>query len=347
MVDFAGWSVPISYEGIGAEHRAVRDDLGIFDVSHLGTLEVVGPAAAAAIAQAFTNDGAGLRVGRAQYTLCCDEQGGVLDDLIVYRVADGHYLAVPNAANTGRVRRRLEAVAGADPDTEVVDRSTEQAVLAVQGPRSLEAVTEATAVQAAQLDYLGVTGASLGGADGWVARTGYTGELGCELILPGGAAESVWRALVDGAGARPVGLGARDTLRLEMGYPLHGNELSPETTPYEARLGWAVALDRGEFVGRDALAAMAGREPERRLWGVESAGRRPPRTGMEVLDDGRPAGRVTSGTTSPTRRVGIGLAYLRSPIGPGDEVTVDLRGSPHPFTVVRPPFVECDPRGGP
>lgn len=344
MAPFAGWWMPLSYQGTVAEHRAVRRDVGVFDVSHLGTVSVTGPGARQVVSRTFTNDPGGLADGTAQYTLCCDRRGGIVDDLIVYRVTAERFLAVPNAANTAEVVRRL-VKAAEDRGVAVEDVTADRALLAVQGPRSLEVVERVTGVGASRLGYLAATEAEVGGRRLLVARTGYTGEVGCEVLVPAEPARSLWESLVEGEEVTPAGLGARDTLRLEMGYPLHGQDLDRDTDPYEARLGWAVALDHGPFTGRTALRGRAAEPPRRRLWGLEGRGRRPPRSGMEVLSDGRRVGTVTSGTTSPTRGVGIGLAYLDDPLAPGDEVTVDVRGTPEPFTVVRPPFVDRDPRG--
>lgn len=338
MADFAGWRLPGSYDGTRQEHRAVRTDAGVFDVSHLGTVWISGEQAEQVVAGTFTNDPARLTDGTSQYTLCCNEQGGVVDDLIVYRLAASRFLAVPNAANTAAVVEQL-VQAAADRGVQVEDASGGYAMLAVQGPRSPEAVVAALGIDLRDLQRGGIAQVGLAGTTGWVGRTGYTGEIGCELVVPAGAAVAVWEAVV-AEDVTPAGLSARDTLRLEMGYPLHGNDLTVETDPYEARLAWAVKLRRGPFTGRDALAAIAERGPGRRLWGLLADGRRPPRAGMQVLADGDEVGVVTSGTTSPTLQVGIGLAYVDDPLGPGDDVEVDVRGRREPFAVVRPPFVD-------
>lgn len=373
LVSFAGWLMPIRFAGTLAEHRAVRTAVGVFDVSHLGTVWVRGPGAGRVIAATFTNDPASLDDGTSQYTLCCDEDGGVIDDLIVYRLDAQQWLVVPNAANTDAVVSALQQVAG--DDAHVADETAEHAVLAVQGPQAfatLDAVLATAGLRApaaADLDHLRVvevtaSGAPAGSAAGAVspggvgsgasvdvttgrgllARTGYTGEQGCELVVPGAWASALWDALV-AAGAVPCGLGARDTLRLEMGYPLHGNELSRETSPYEARLGWAVRLDREPFRGAAALHRLREGRPVRRLWGLLVEGRRPARAGMTVHDGDAVVGRTTSGTLSPTLERPIALAYLDDPLGPGDTVTVDVRGTPVTAEVVHPPFVDRDPSG--
>jgi aminomethyltransferase len=349
LADFAGWSMPLWFAGALTEHAAVREDVGIFDVSHLGTVEVVGPAAIAVVAATCTNDPARLGDGESQYTLCCDDDGGIVDDLLVYRLAADRFLAVPNAANTAAVVAALQQVA-ADRDAEVVDRSRERAVLAVQGPSSIARADGCLAT-------LGAVGAGASdlarnhartyvlddGTEVLVCRTGYTGERGVELVLDMASADRLWEVFLD-ARAVPCGLAARDSLRLEMGYPLHGQELSTQVTPFEARLSWAVVLDREPFRGQDALRAAAAAGPSRRLWGLVAEGRRPLRAGLEVrATDGHALGTTTSGSLSPTRGAPIAMAYLAVPTGPGDRVVVDVRGHPVAAEVVRPPFVDRDP----
>lgn len=338
LADFAGWRMPIQFEGTLEEHRAVRDDVGVFDVSHLGSVWIQGNGAEDTVAATFTNDPGQLANGESQYTLCCRDDGGIVDDLILYRLASNRYLAVPNAANTGVVLEALRRSAGSH-GAEVDDVSEDFAVVAVQGPRSLDVASAVVDAAIGQLSYMTHTVVEVAGEEAIVCRTGYTGERGCELIVPAGAAPRVWDELV-GAGATPCGLGARDTLRLEMGYPLHGNDISPDTNPYEARLGWAVKLDRGVFRGQEALRALSEEPPSRSLRGLQGTGRRPPRKGMAVQEGGE----VTSGSFSPTLEVGIGLAYLDASIGPGDRVHVDVRGTAVAFDVVDPPFVDRSPR---
>jgi aminomethyltransferase len=345
LADFAGWSMPIQFAGTLAEHQAVRDDVGVFDVSHLGTVFVDGSGAEVAIAATFTNDPSRVGVGSSQYTLCCDERGGIVDDLIVYRLADDRWMTVPNAANTAAVVDALRRAA--DGSVTVRDESADWAVLAVQGPRSLEGVDLVLgprgAPAAGDVAHLGVVEVDVDGGPLLLCRTGYTGEVGVELVLPNALAPTIWEEVV-AAGAAPCGLGARDTLRLEMGYPLHGNDLSTDVSPYEARLGWAVKLERDDFVGRDALDAAKRAGPARRLFGIRVDGRRPPRPGMTLRDGALPVGAVTSGSFSPTLGCGIGLAMLDDPVGPGDELTLDVRGVDVAVAVVRPPFVDRDPK---
>ncbi|MFP4634619.1 MAG: glycine cleavage system aminomethyltransferase GcvT [Nitriliruptoraceae bacterium] len=340
---FAGWRMPIRFAGTITEHTAVRESVGVFDVSHLGTVFIDGPDATAVIAASFTNDPGRITDGAAQYTLCCADDGGVLDDLIVYRLHEQRWLAVPNAANNAAVVDTLERAA-AERDATVVDEGPAWAVLAVQGPSSLERIDAVLAdlgersAPAMATPSFGVAHIEVEGRAGFLARTGYTGERGVELVIPNDVAPALWRALLE-VEVEPCGLGARDTLRLEAGLPLHGNELSPATTPFEARLGWAVVLDRAAFQGQRALIEAKQEGPRRRLWGLLVEGRRPAREGMEVQHDGRSVGEVTSGTFSPTLERPIALAYLATGLEPEETVSVDVRGRQTTATVVRPPFV--------
>ena len=347
LADFGGWEMPIDYSasggGVLAEHSAVRTAVGVFDVSHLGKASVRGTGAAAFINAAFTNDLARIRPGKAQYTLCCEpESGGVIDDLIVYLHAEDDVFLVPNAANTAEVVRRLTAAA---PDGVTVTGQHEQfAVLAVQGPRSAELLDRLGLPS--DHDYMSFTVSTWDGHEVVVCRTGYTGEHGYELVPAARDAGALWDAiLAAGAdlGVRPCGLGARDTLRTEMGYPLHGQDLSPRITPVQARSGWAVGWHKPAFWGRKALLAERDAGPDRLLYGLDATDRGIPRAHLSVLtaDGGTPIGTVTSGTFSPTLRRGIGLALLSTAAGisEGDEVVVDVRGRHTPMRVVRPPFV--------
>jgi aminomethyltransferase len=345
FADFSGWSMPIEYAGGGvlAEHTAVREAVGLFDVSHLGTATVRGPGAAAFVDRCLSNDLSRIGPGQAQYTLCCDESGGVVDDLIVYLHGPDHVLLVPNAANAAEVLRRLREAAPAD--VTVTDRHAEVAVLAVQGPRSLQ-VLELLGMPG-ELPYMSfVTGTGAhGAAEVTVCRTGYTGEHGYELLVDAERAGELWDVVLEcgqDLGIRPCGLGARDTLRTEMGYPLHGHELSLDITPNQARSGWAVGWKKPAFWGREALLAEKEAGPARLLWGLRASGRGIPRPGMSVLDgDARRVGEVTSGTFSPSLRTGIALALIDAAagVGEGAELTVDVRGRPQAVEVVKPPFV--------
>jgi len=340
--------MPIEYAGGGVltEHAAVREQVGLFDVSHLGTATVRGPGAAAFVDACLTNDLSRIGPGQAQYTMCClpdsdPQAGGVVDDLIVYLHGPDEVLLVPNAANAAEVLGRLADAAPAG--VEVVDRHADVAVLAVQGPRSLQ-VLELLGLPG-ELSYMSfVTGTGGSGAEVTVCRTGYTGEHGYELLVAADRAGELWDALLDAGqdeGIRMCGLGARDTLRTEMGYPLHGHELSREITPNQARSGWAVGWKKPAFWGRNALLAEKEAGPARLLWGLRATGRGIPRPGMAVLGaDGERIGEVTSGTFSPTLRTGIGLALLDAGRAEdGVEVAVDVRGRRQEVTVVKPPFV--------
>src|SRR5215218_10438201 len=350
LADFSGWSMPIEYAGGGvlAEHAAVREGVGLFDVSHLGTGTVRGPGAADFVNRCLTNDLGRIAPGQAQYTLCCDETGGVVDDLIVYLHGPDDVLLVPNAANAAEVLRRLAEAAPAG--VTVTDRHTEVAVLALQGPRSLQ-VLELLGLPG-ELPYMSfVTGTGgRGGDEVTVCRTGYTGEHGYELLVDADRAVETWDAVLEAGqdeGIRLCGLGARDTLRTEMGYPLHGHELSREITPNQARSGWAVGWKKPAFWGRDALLAEKEAGPARLLWGLRAEGRGIPRPGMAVLDAaGQRVGEVTSGTFSPTLRTGIALALIDASAGvqDGAELGVDVRGRPQAAQVVKPPFVESHVR---
>ncbi|MDQ3463168.1 MAG: glycine cleavage system aminomethyltransferase GcvT [Actinomycetota bacterium] len=347
MADFGGWEMPIEYTASGGgvlkEHAAVREDVGIFDVSHLGKAMVAGGGAAEFVNSCLTNDLRRIEPGQAQYTLCCDEDsGGVVDDLIAYLFRPENVFLVPNAANTAEVVRRLQAAA---PDSVTVTGEHENwAILAVQGPRSAELLADMGLPQ--EHDYMSFVSGEFNGRDVISCRTGYTGEHGYELVAPWNDAGPLWDALVQG-GARPCGLGARDTLRTEMGYPLHGQDLSLSISPNQARSGWAVAWDKPAFWGRDVLAAERAAKPARLLWGLEALDRGIPRAHMPIVaDDGTTIGEVTSGTYSPTLRRGIGLALLdrSSGVAADDEVAVDVRGKATVMRVVKPPFVESHVR---
>jgi aminomethyltransferase len=346
LASFGGWEMPIEYAGGGvlAEHKAVRDGVGVFDVSHLGKARVAGPGAAAFVNATLSNDLGRIAPGQAQYTLCCDESGGVVDDLIAYLYADDDVFLIPNAANTAQVASRLTAAAPAG--VEVTDLHTARAVLAVQGPRSAELV--AALGLPTEGEYMTFRSAEWKGRPVVVCRSGYTGERGFELLPTWDDAVDLWDALLAAGaplGARPCGLGARDTLRTEMGYPLHGQDLSLSISPVQARSGWAVGWNKERFWGRDALLAERAAGARRLLWGLRSTDRGIPRPHMRVTDAaGTDLGEVTSGTFSPTLRIGIGLALLDRSVAEGDTVGVDVRGRRSEMTVVRPPFVEASPK---
>lgn len=343
LVSFGGWEMPLQYEGILAEHRAVRERAGLFDLSHMGELWVAGPDAAAALGRALVSVPVRLVVGRAQYSLMCNESGGIIDDLIVYRVGEERFLVVPNAANAARVADELRERLG-DAGAEMTDATVATALLAVQGPAAVGIVQGLTDLELGGLrNYAAATG-RVGGVDALVARTGYTGEDGLELFVAAEDATLLWDEILEAgaaAGLTACGLGARDTLRLEAGMPLHGNELDEETTPYEAGLGRVVRLDReGDFVGRAALERAADRGPRRILVGLELRGPGIARHGHAVLDgQGRSIGRVTSGTLSPTLGRAIAMAWVPLDAAePGTMLAVEVRASRIPAEVVSLPF---------
>ena len=335
LVDFAGWEMPLQYAGVVSEHTAVRTHAGLFDVSHLGKLRLEGPGAEDALQRAVTADVLSLEPGRATYALVLQDDGGCVDDVFVYRLGERSWLVVPNAANVSAVANAIRAVGG-----EPVDEWDRWAILALQGPESFDvferAFPDATATELslhtfAEMDF--------GGERGIVARTGYTGERGFELYAPAAVAPQTFEHVLS-CGATPAGLGARDTLRLEMGYALYGHELTRAINPLEASLSWVLAWDT-PFVGRDALARVREQGPARRLVGVRCSGRGVPRQGYTLLHEGERVGELTSGNYSPTLGTGIGLALVdaaRRP-EPGAAVEVEGRGRRIEGTVVKPPFV--------
>ena len=335
MVPFGGWDMPLEYPtGTIAEHLACREGAVVFDVSHLGTVQVTGPGALDRLQRTLSNDLGKVAPGRAQYTHLLDAaDGSVLDDIIVWwhpRPDEGEdvFDVMPNASNTDRVR---DAIGG-------VETTATRAVLAVQGPAARERV-EAVFPEAAAVGRFRVAHATWDGVACTVAGTGYTGEPGLEIAVPAASAESLWQAIVD-AGVPPAGLGARDTLRLEAGLPLHGHELGPGITPLQAGLGWVVAWDKPEFLGRDALIAEREAGVTRHLVGIATDGRRPPRAECAVIVEGEVVGEVTSGNFSPVLGHGIALAFVPPSIGEGTPVAVDVRGTLLPGTVVSTPFVK-------
>jgi aminomethyltransferase len=341
LVPFGGWDMPLSYTGVLEEHRACRTGAVVFDVSHLGTLHVEGPGALGALQALLTNDLGRIEPGRAQYTHLLDAADAhVVDDIIVWWRGPTDFLVMPNASNTvPALQAFATALAEAPEPFTVTDVTGDRVLLAVQGPAARERLA-AVVPGAAAVERFAVATVAHAGAELTVGGTGYTGEDGVELSIPVAAAPALWDALL-AAGVTPAGLGARDTLRLEMGYPLHGHELGPGITPLQAGLGWVVSWDKGPFRGRDALAAERERGIARRLRGLLLEGRQAPRDGYDVLVDGGPAGRVTSGNFSPTLERGIGLAFLPPGTKPGASVEVDVRGRRVPATVVAPPFVHA------
>ncbi len=335
MVPFGGWDMPLAYpSGTLAEHRACRTGAVAFDVSHLGTVRISGPEALGRLQAAFTNDLNKVGPGRAQYTHLLDEaDASVVDDIIVWWVGDDRFDVMPNASNTDGVTGALGHGA--------VDVTAERAIIALQGPAA-GARLAAIWPEAAAIGRFHVLTLSWQGVECVVAGTGYTGEDGLEVAVPAADAPAFWDAVL-AAGFEPAGLGARDTLRLEAGLPLHGHELGAGITPLQAGLGWVVSWDKGDFRGRAALAAEKEAGIGRRLRALTVEGRRPPRADQVVLVDGQPAGVVTSGNFSPTLEQGIALAFVPPEVAIGDTVAIDVRGDAVPATVVKPPFVAPTP----
>lgn len=341
MADFGGWLMPIEYPGAGvlAEHAAVRERVGLFDVSHLGKASVIGEGALEYLNQSLTNDLEKIQDGSAQYTLLCTPDGGVVDDLIAYRNSDKDFFLVPNASNTSDVVKVLQSKA---PDgITVTNLHSSYAVLAIQGPLASDILAKLGVVT--DIDYMAFTQVSISGSDVIVCRTGYTGELGFELLPKVEDAARVWDAIVDvmtPMGGLVCGLGARDTLRTEMGYPLHGHELSLEISPVEASAAWAVGWKKERFIGSDVLKSQREKGTSRKSFALKSLDRGIPRAGMTVKNlDGDVVGEITSGTFSPTLKQGIGLALLNSSVEMGQTLVIDVRGRDSQCEVVKLPFV--------
>ena len=343
LMPFAGWNLPLQYAGVLQEHRAVREAVGLFDVSHMGELHVAGPEATLALQQILTQDLARIGPGQAQYTLMCQADGGIVDDLIVYREPGDAYLLCVNASRIDADRVHL-AAAAAPYRCQVRDVSADYAQLALQGPAApalLASLTPAGALPHAAFAWADLAVAGLPGVR--VARTGYTGEVGYELYCAPAQAEGLWGALLAAGSAwslAPCGLAARDSLRLEMKYPLYGQDIGLDTLPLEAGLGWTLAWDKGDFIGRDALAA-ARAEGTRRAWiGLTTDGRNIPRPGYPLLHAGAPVGQISSGTFSPSLQRPIGCGYVpRALARIGTRLSVEIRGRAVDAEVVRTPFL--------
>ncbi len=343
MVSFAGYEMPIHYPaGITVEHAAVRNAAGLFDVSHMGEFFIRGPQALDLVQFVTSNDASTLVPGQAQYSVLLRENGSVVDDLLVYRLHEEGYMLVVNAANRARDFDWISAHAPRF-DAEFVDRSDEIALIAFQGPRAAEVM--ATITPGMDLDSIGYyrfAEHEVAGCPGTLSRTGYTGEDGFEIFVAAEDGERVWRSILGAGrdiGVLPVGLGARDSLRLEMGYPLYGSDLDEEHTAFEAGLGWIIKLDKGDFIASDALRRQREGGPRERLVGFRLLERGFPRHGYDIARDGRTIGSVTSGTLSPTLGAGIGLGYVEvAAAAPGTRVDIVIRGNPIGATVVRPPF---------
>jgi aminomethyltransferase len=344
FVDFGGWEMPVQYTSIIDEHHAVRQRAGLFDVSHMGEIELRGPHAIAVAQELTVNDLGRLRDGQAQYSLLCRPSGGVVDDIMVHRMSAERVLLCVNAANTDK---DVAWIAEHRNGAEVINRSAEFALLALQGPRATEILGALTRLPLSQIQAFAFGEGRVSGRQALVAHTGYTGEDGWEIYCAPGDARTLWDALLDAGrrfDIRPAGLGARDTLRLERALPLYGHELTDETTPLEAGLGWAVRFAKPSFIGRDALRQQRERGLTRRLVGLELTAPGIPRQGYPTVHDGAAVGTVTSGTKSPTLGKAIGLGYVASTLGAvGTQLGVDIRGRVIGARVVHLPFYkrEC------
>ncbi|GLW24605.1 aminomethyltransferase [Microbispora amethystogenes] len=341
LTDFAGWQMPLRYGSESAEHNAVRTAAGLFDLSHMGEIFVTGPQAGETLDHALVGHLSILAPGRARYTMIVDEDGGILDDLIVYRLDEDRYMVVANASNYAVVAREL-AARSEGYDARVTDRSDEYALVAVQGPRAAEILRGLTDADVGGLKYYAILPGVVAGAPALIARTGYTGEDGFELFVLNEHAVPLWDALGEagrGLGLVPAGLSARDTLRLEAGMPLYGNELTSSATPFDAGLGRVVRFDKpGDFVGRSALERAAQNGATRRLVGLVARGRRVPRHGYPVTREGAVVGEVTSGAPSQSLGKPIAMAYVTEDALREGGLTVDIRGSHEPVDVVDLPF---------
>lgn len=336
MVDFAGWDMPVQYKSIVEEHHAVRTAAGLFDISHMGRLSFGGDGALPLIQRVYTNNAATLRDGQVRYGLVCNDAGGIRDDVLVYKWPYG-YAMVVNASNRSKIVGWLDE-SRAGLNVQIMDQTLDTAMIAVQGPRAIELCNGLTEADANKLAYYFATPTRCMGQQCVLSRTGYTGEDGVEIMIGGKYAMPLWEELVK-RGAKPCGLGARDTLRLEAAMPLYGHELSEEIDPFQAGLGWAVKLDKGDFRGRAALAKRKDDPSLRRRVGLELRGKRIAREGATILADGKSVGAVTSGTFSPTFNKAIAMAYVEPAYQTvGRTIEIDVRGSHEAAQVVPLPF---------
>ncbi len=339
LVEFAGFEMPVRYTGDVREHLAVRNAAGLFDITHMGEFEVRGAGASAWLDRMVTNHVGGMAVGQAIYSPMCRPDGGIVDDLLVYRY-DDHYMLVVNASNMAKDFAWLDAHRPAD--VTLVDRSAETALLALQGPKAAAVLAGAVPPAALDLGFYRFTTGAVFGAPATISRTGYTGEDGFELYFAPAHGAQVWQGLVAAGaphGLEFIGLGARDTLRLEMGYMLYGNDIDDTTTPLEAGIGWTVKLAKGDFHGRDVMVKQKAEGLKRRLVGFQLDGRRVPRHGMTIVSAGRPVGRVTSGTFSPTLERPIGMGYVETPLAAlGTDIEIQAGNALLPARVTARPF---------
>jgi aminomethyltransferase len=349
IVDFAGFEMPVQYTSIIEEHMKVRDSVGVFDISHMGNFIVSGNNALDFLQKTTINDVSKLKIGKVQYSAMCYENGGIIDDLLVYRRDNGYFLVV-NASNIDKdfdwlARQKTGNV-------ELNNKSDLTAALAIQGPKSLATLQKLTKEDLARFEYYTFVSADLAGLPMIISRTGYTGELGFELYFESSSqnAEKIWKSVFEAGkefGILPVGLGARDTLRLEMGYCLYGNDIDKDTQPLEAGLGWITKLDKGDFIGRDEILKSKNAGLKRRLVGFTLPDRTLARHGYDVTCNGKAAGKVTSGTFSPSLQKGIGMGYVTADLAkPGTVVQISVRDKMVPATIVKPPFVKNHSMGG-
>jgi aminomethyltransferase len=340
IIDFGGWGMPVQYTSVLEEHRAVRNTAGLFDVSHMGEIEVKGKEALSLLQSLATNDVSKIPDFGAQYTVMCYPNGGAVDDLLIYRFSQDHYLLCVNASNIEKDFQWIKE--NNKTSAKVTDISAQTAQLAIQGPRSESILQKLTDMDLSSILYYHFLPGKVCGIDSLIARTGYTGEDGFEIFLPEKKAADLWRALSEAGkedGLLPIGLGARDTLRLEMGYPLYGHELDSEHGPLCAGLGWIVKMDKKDFIGRAALLKQKEQGLEERLIGFEIPGRGIPRAEYPVLKKGEAIGKVTSGSFSPSLNKGIGMGYVKTGSADlGEELEIGIRSNPVPCKVVKPPF---------
>jgi aminomethyltransferase len=340
MVPFGGWDMPVQYAGIVEEHRCVRAAVGLFDISHMGEFEVRGPGALAAVQALTTNDASALETGRVQYSLLCYPEGGIVDDLTLYRLGDQHYMLTVNASN---IDKDWAWVTEHGKGAEWKNVSAETGLLAVQGPRAEGLVQRLADRDVTSLPYYHFARGAVAGVACLISRTGYTGEDGFELYAPAARLEALWHALLDAgaaAGIQPIGLGARDTLRLEMKFALYGNDIDETTSPLEAGLGWVVKPAKGEFIGRAAIERLRAAGVTRKLAGFEMVERAVARHGYRLFKAGASVGAVTSGSFSPSLERCIGMGYIRTDLAAaGTEFDVEIRGQAQRARVAKTPFV--------
>lgn len=345
MIDFGGWLMPVYYRGIVEEHKKVRQEVGLFDLCHMGEVKIFGSRALEFLQKITTNDVSTLAIGQAQYTLLCYPDGGIVDDILVCKTEDGYFLVL-NASNTAKDIEWIRS--HAEEGVEIKDMSPETALLAIQGPDSAALLSQLTKVDLDKVYYYQFTSGRVADVDCLISRTGYTGEDGFELFFGHTHSETLWKALLSAGSAyniEPIGLGARDTLRLEMGYSLYGNELDSKTNPLEVGLGWIVSKSKGDFVGKDAIEQVRKDGVSRRLTGFKLLERGVPRTGFQIEKNNEAVGVVTSGSLSPTLGVGIGMCFVPPELAKqGNQFHVVIRGKKVLAESVRPPFVEAKAR---